>query len=258
MQNIKVTIVQSDLLWHDKAWNLSRFENLLQPLSGQTDLVVLPEMFTTGFTMEPPALAEDMNGAAVSSMKNWARELGADITGSIIYVENNRYYNRLVWAKPDGRIFTYDKHHLFRMAGEEKIYTAGEEMLTVELNGWKLRPFICYDLRFPVWTRSNRLEYDAAVFVANWPGKRSHHWKSLLVARAIENQCYVIAVNRIGKDGHGNYYSGDSSIIDFAGKIVFSQADEPCVQTFELSYNEMADYRASFPAWKDADDFRIM
>ncbi|HRZ26306.1 MAG TPA: amidohydrolase [Spirochaetota bacterium] len=257
MQNLKVSIVQSDLLWHDIKGNLSRFENLLAPLEGRTHCIILPEMFTTGFTMDPAGLAEGMEGAAVSTMKKWSRSLDADIAGSIIYGDDGRYYNRLVWVKPDGGIFTYDKRHLFRMAGEEKVYTAGERLLTVELKGWKLRPFICYDLRFPVWTRNIGLEYDAAVYVANWPAKRSNHWKSLLTARAIENQCYVLAANRIGTDGNGNYYSGDSSAIDYSGKILFTSADEPCVHTVELSHAEMAEYRASFPAWKDADDFSV-
>lgn len=257
MRNLKITVVQADLLWHDIAGNIAGFDKLLKNLDGPNDLVILPEMFTTGFTMKPDGLAESMDGRAVHRLLEWSALLNADITGSIIYGENGRYFNRLVWVKPDGRILTYDKRHLFRMAGEEKIYSDGQSILTVELAGWKIRPFICYDLRFPVWTRNLRLEYDIAVFVANWPASRSYHWKSLLVARAIENQCYVVAVNRTGTDGNGNYYSGDSSIVDYSGNVVFTRADAPCVKTFELSYGELVAYRESFPAWKDADMFTL-
>jgi predicted amidohydrolase len=156
-------------------------------------------------------------------------------------------------VKPDGRLFTYDKKHLFRFAGEEKVYSAGIENITVELKGWKIRPFICYDLRFPAWTRNINNQYDIALFIANWPEKRSMHWKSLLQARAIENQCYVIGVNRVGNDGNDLFYSGDSSVIDPLGKIIFQKHEEECTYTTALSFNTLENYRKAFPAWMDSD-----
>jgi predicted amidohydrolase len=175
-------------------------------------------MFTTGFTMNASSLAQDINGSSINWLQNKSRQINADILGSIIFKNNSLYFNRLLWAKPDGRLFTYDKKHLFRFAGEEKVYSAGDKNITVELNGWKIRPFICYDLRFPAWTRNIKNQYDIAIFIANWPEKRSMHWKSLLQARAIENQCYVIGVNRVGTDGNGLFYSGDSSIDYLTGE----------------------------------------
>ncbi len=205
--------------------------------------------------MKPRGLAEGMDGSAVRRLKEWANVIEADITGSIVIGDNNRYYNRLVWAVPGGRVVTYDKRHLFRMAGEEKIYTAGEGYITIDIYGWKIRPFICYDLRFPIWSRNRDIEYDVAVYVANWPESRSLHWKTLLRARAIENQCYVIGVNRIGTDGNGISYCGDSTVMDFAGNIIMDLAGQDCVQTAELEYDALKKYRRSFPAWKDADNY---
>jgi predicted amidohydrolase len=198
-----------------------------------------------------------MEGEAVQWIKSKSRAMGADIAGSIIIVENGCYFNRLVWAKPDGRMYTYDKKHLFRMAGEDRAYTPGDKNITVELEGWSIRPFICYDLRFPLWTRNFDNSYDAAVFIANWPAKRSHHWKSLILARAIENQSYVAAVNRTGADGKGNDYCGDSAIIDPLGEIIFQGGRDECVHTSSLSYDLLADCRLNFPVWKDADGDRV-
>ncbi len=256
MRNLRVTLVQADLAWHNAEKNLARFDELLRSVeSGSADLIVLPEMFTTGFTMEPHGLAEEMSGRTVARMLQWARERGADIAGGVIIGEDGKYYNRLVWARPGGDVLTYDKRHLFRMAGEEKVYTAGDKNITVELKGWRIRPFICYDLRFPMWTRNSGKEYDVAVFTANWPAKRSYHWKALLRARAIENQCYVIGLNRIGTDGKGISYTGDSTVIDYAGNILFEKGPEECLHTVELQYEGLIHYRESFPAWMDADPF---
>jgi len=257
MQDLKVTLVQADLAWHDAEANLGRFGAVIGSLTGKTDLVVLPEMFTTGFTMEAREHAEDMSGRTVARLLEWSRTIDADVTGSVIVRESGRYYNRLVWARPDGRIVTYDKRHLFRMAGEQGVYSAGDKKILVELKGWKLRPLICYDLRFPVWSRNVNNEYDAAVYVANWPAQRSLHWDALIKGRAIENQCYVIGVNRVGADGNGTSYSGGSIVVDFEGRVILDNKNEECARTVSLSYDDLAEYRRSFPAWKDADGFTL-
>ncbi|HOT43843.1 MAG TPA: amidohydrolase [Spirochaetota bacterium] len=255
MRDLNVTIIQTDLAWHDAETNCTRLDGVIRSIAGPTDLVLLPEMFSTGFTMEPAACAEGMDGIAVKRLLEWAREKNADAAGSVAVREEGRFYNRLVWARPGGSVITYDKRHLFRMAGEEKVYTAGGARPVIELNGWKIRPFICYDLRFPVWSRNRNLEYDIAVYVANWPEKRAAHWRALLRARAIENQCYVIGVNRIGADGNGVSYCGDSAVIDFTGNTLFEKGNGECAATVALSFGVLADYRRAFPAWKDADEF---
>lgn len=255
MQNLNVTLIQSDLLWQNRDDNLAHFDGIIKALDRPTDLVILPEMFTTGFTMEPGGVAEGMDGLAVRRLKEWAKITRSHTTGSIVIGEDNRYFNRLVWALPAGQLITYDKRHLFRMAGEEKIYTAGEKHITIDIHGWKIRPFICYDLRFPVWSRNRNLEYDVAVYVANWPESRSLHWKALLRARAIENQCFVIGVNRTGTDGNGISYCGDSMVIDFTGNILLDCASNACVESVELDYNALSQSRKAFPAWKDTDNY---
>ncbi|MBN2244612.1 MAG: amidohydrolase [Candidatus Aminicenantes bacterium] len=252
MQDLTVSLVQTGLFWEDKQANLTMLEKKIDEIR-QTDLVILPEMFTTGFTMHARDFAEDMEGPSVLWLQKVSAEKKIDILGSLIISENGNYYNRLLWVKPDGKIYFYDKRHLFRIEGEDKVYTPGDSKLTVELNGWKIRPFICYDIRFPVWTRNFGNEYHAAVFIANWPEKRSFHWKTLLAARAIENLAYIIGVNRIGRDGNGISYSGDSTIIDAAGKILFEQAQLECVHTVTLSHSALIEYQRSFPVWMDAD-----
>lgn len=253
MQNLKITLIQAEPVWEDINDNLALFDNKIHNIIEKTDLIILPEMFTTGFSMNAANLAQDINGSSITWLQKNSRQINADIVGSIIFKSNDLYFNRLLWAKPDGRLFTYDKKHLFRFAGEDKVYSAGVENITVELNGWKIRPFICYDLRFPAWTRNIKNEYDIAVFIANWPDKRSMHWKSLLQARAIENQCYVLGVNRVGVDGNGLFYSGDSSVIDPLGNIIFQKHKKECSYTTVLSYNTLEEYRKTFPAWMDAD-----
>jgi omega-amidase len=254
MQDLTLTLVQSELAWEDIPTNLSRFEAEMDSLKTATDLIILPEMFSTGFSMAAPDLAEEMDGAAVAWMKKKAVERKTVITGSVMVRDRNKFYNRLVWAQPDGTISIYDKKHLFRYAGEEKIYTAGKQWLTVGLKGWHIRPFICYDLRFPIWTRNLNHAYDLAIFVANWPAKRAPHWRALLKARAIENQAYVAAVNRVGTDGKGFDYSGHSAVIDPTGKVLFEKERIPCTTTLSLSYDALKDYREKFPAWMDADN----
>ena len=254
MQDLKVTLIQSELVWEDITSNLTGFDNKINAIEEDTHLIVLPEMFSTGFTMNAPALAQDMKGSAVKWIIEKSAEKNVDMVGSIIADDGGKFFNRLVWAKPNGEIFTYDKKHLFRMAGEEKIYSGGTKNITVELNGWRIRPFICYDLRFPVWTRNIANQFDAAIFIANWPERRSAHWKALLQARAIEDQCYVIGVNRVGTDGNGLSYSGDSSIIDPWGNIIFQKSNQTCIHTAELSYDVLKTSREDFPVWMDADN----
>lgn len=259
MRDLTVTVIQTELDWEEVDANLRRFDGLIRPLEGVSDVIVLPEMFTTGFSMNAARLAEDMNGRAVGWLQQTARKMGAAIVGSIIAADEGRYYNRLLWAGPDGSLHAYDKRHLFRYAGEDRVYSAGASRLTTEVKRWKVRPFICYDLRFPVWTRSATPTdlYDVAIFIANWPRARAAHWSALLQARAIENQAYVIGVNRIGTDGSGLSYSGDSSIIDPTGTVMFRCTDAPCVHTERLERNCLDTYRHDFPAWKDADRFRL-
>ncbi|MFO7962933.1 MAG: amidohydrolase [Desulfobacterales bacterium] len=253
MDDLSVTLIQTELYWEDIEANLKAFDATIDGIPEPTDVIVLPEMFTTGFSMDAPRFAQEMTGSAVSWIKEASRKKSADVMGSVIIRENGNYFNRVLWAKPDGSLFTYDKKHLFRMIGEHKVFTPGEKHLTVAVKDWKLRPFICYDMRFPIWTRNIDNAYDVAVFIANWPEKRAPHWKLLMPARAVENQCYVIGVNRVGKDGKGFPHSGDSAVIDPMGNIVFQKAHESFVRTFRLTYDRITFYREKFAAWMDAD-----
>lgn len=257
MQDLTVTIIQADLAWENAAKNLSHFQAKIETIDRPTDLIVLPEMFTTGFSMNAARLAEAPDGASVLWLKNMAVKKQADVVASLIIQDQGKYFNRLFWIKPDGTEFFYDKRHLFRMAGEHEVYCAGAELLTVELKGWHIHPFICYDLRFPVWCRNRDKKYDAALFIANWPERRAHHWKTLLTARALENQCYVIGVNRIGTDGLGIKYSGDSLIIDPIGNVLAHERFLETVHSERLSRQTLDGYREKFPAWVDADRFTI-
>ncbi len=256
MQDLRVTVVQQDILWHSPSGNIKKFDSIVSSISG-SDLVLLPEMFTTGFTMKPHDVAEGMDGSAVSSMKEWSRGINACIAGSVAIKENGMFFNRFIAVFPDGRVVSYDKRHLFRMAGEERVYTSGDKNVIFEINGWRIRPFICYDLRFPVWSRNSSDGYDLAVYAANWPSVRSFHWETLLSARAIENQCYVAGVNRTGSDGNGVKYSGGSCVLGFRGDTVYSAGEDAAVNTVLLSLSELVDYRKEFPAWMDADKFRV-
>lgn len=253
MQDLNVTLIQTDPVWEDIGANLNAFDNLINSVSEKTDLFVFPEMFTTGFSIKPVPIAEEMTGSAVTWMKEKAAQTNVDMVGSLVIKDAGRYFNRLVWAKPDGNLFTYDKRHLFRMAGEDKEYTSGDRTLTVELNGWRIRPFICYDLRFPAWTRNIDNEYDVAIFVANWPEPRSAPWKTLLKARAIENLCYVVGVNRVGVDGNGLSFSGDSMAVSPLGESLIHMRRAAGAETVRLSYDAMASFRRDFPTWMDAD-----
>jgi predicted amidohydrolase len=253
MQDLKITLVQTELIWEDIPANLSNLGKKMDTIQEETDLIVLPEMFSTGFSMNASTLAQDMNGSAVLWLMDQSEKRHVDITGSVIIKDGEHYFNRLIWAKPDRRIRQYDKKHLFRMSGEDKVYHRGNAMLTVELKGWRIRPFICYDLRFPAWTRNSGHPYDVALFIANWPAIRVDQWGILLQARAIENQSYVIGVNRVGTDGNGIDYNGCSSAIDPVGHILSRKKDLPWIHTQSLSYSFIEEYRASFPAWMDRD-----
>lgn len=253
MQDLKVALIQAEQAWEEIETNLNLFQQKIEQIETGTHLIVLPEMFTTGFTMHPRHLAQTMNGPAVAWMKARSRETQADITGSLIIEEEGCFFNRLVWAQPDGRLYWYDKRHLFRYAGEQEVYSPGRQHLLVECHGWRIRPFICYDLRFPIWTRNLDLIYDAALFVANWPERRAPHWKALLKSRAIENQCYVAGVNRVGVDGNGYRHSGDSRIIDPLGRVVAGTSEVEEIITGVFSAEVLQNYREQFPAWMDAD-----
>ena len=252
MSDLTLTLVQSELVWEQRQANRERFETRLRPLANRTALVVLPEMFSTGFTMNAPPLAETMQGPTLEWMQHLACALAADLVGSVIIRANGVLFNRLLWVRPDGRFSTYDKRHLFRMSGEHKVYTAGRERLTMNVKGWKVRPFICYDLRFPTWCRNRGRAYDVALFVANWPAARALHWRALLQARAIENQSYVVGVNRVGTDGNGLAYRGDSSVIDAQGVVRYHCANREDIFTTTLAREDLDLYREAFPAWKDA------
>lgn len=258
MQDLKITVLQSDLHWENPGANLKMFSEKISSIEEATDLIILPEMFSTGFSMNNKAMAEKMNGSAVEWMKNTAKEKNCVVTGSLIIEEHGKYFNRLIWMRADGSCETYDKRHLFRYANEQDHYTAGNKRLIVDLKGWKICPLICYDLRFPVWARNKNKEYDLLIFVANWPERRNHPWKTLLLARAMENQAYVAGVNRIGNDGNSIYHSGDSAVINFKGEIISNiKAKEVATETVLLSKSELNEWRNDFPAWRDSDDFDI-
>jgi predicted amidohydrolase len=238
-------------------------EEKIWQIGQPTDLIILPEMFTTGFTMNAAALAEPMNLTTFKWLKGQAAQTGAVVTGSYIVKEKDQYFNRLVWMQPDGEYATYDKRHLFRMAHEHKAYSGGRQRLIREWKGWRICPLVCYDLRFPVWSRNGLradgegLEYDLLLYVANWPQPRRHAWSALLKARAIENLSYSIGVNRIGLDGKGHSYSGDSAVISPKGEVLFEEAEIETIQTLALSYEQLTAFRTAFPAFMDADSFEI-
>jgi len=257
VQNLRVSLVQADLHWEDKTANLAAFTRRLAPLSGLTDLIVLPEMFTTGFSMNPSRLAEPTEGPTLEWLARQAADTGAAITGSFIAQVEGRYYNRLVWMQPDGVFFTYDKRHLFTLAGEHQHYAPGNSRLVVEWKGWNILPLICYDLRFPVWSR-NIEAYDLLLYVANFPERRSHAWKSLLIARAIENQVYTIGVNRVGADGNGIYHAGDSMLVDFQGQIQYILSHQEGLFTATLARDLQQNFREKFNFLADRDRFSII
>lgn len=272
---LTITLIQTQLFWEDKAANLQMFQQKINAIDARTQIIFLPEMFSTGFSMNAEKLAETMEGPSVQWMKTMAAQKKVIITGSLIIKDIDAsgtavYYNRLIWMLPNGQYGYYNKRHLFAFAGEDKPYTAGEKRLIASVNDWKLNLQVCYDLRFPIWARQsstsssnqekghiNHPEYDILVYVANWPEKRSHAWKTLLQARAIENQCYVIGVNRVGMDGNHLHYTGDSMVINALGDVLYHKKDEEDVFTVTLEKEHLHEVRNQLPFWKDADSFKI-
>ena len=264
MEKLSVTLIQTSLAWENTDANISHFDKLVSAVN-TTDIIVLPEMFTTGFTMQPAKNAEPINGKSLQWMKQKATEKNCIITGSICVEEDKKYYNRLYWSTPSA-VQQYNKRHLFRMGTEDQHYTMGTEKIIASVKGWKILPLVCYDLRFPVWSRNkwqlknNELiaDYDVLIYSANWPEVRNYPWKQLLIARAIENQCYVMGVNRIGVDGNGFSHSGDSVVINPLGQIISNtKANEESVETVLLDYEFLSDLRKKFPVGLDADNFEV-
>lgn len=271
MSHLTFTIIQTNLHWENKAANLQMFEQKINSIQHPTQIIVLPEMFNTGFSMKPETLAEDMNGPTVEWMKRIAAEKKVILTGSVIIKEKDRtplessegeaYYNRLIWMLPNGQYGVYDKRHRFAYGGEDDHFSAGTKRLIASVNGWKINLQVCYDLRFPVWARQGpeeEPEYDVLIYVANWPERRVHAWKTLLTARAIENQCYVIGANRTGEDGNQIHYNGNSMVIDAMGEVLYAKTNEEDIHTITLSKEKLQDIRTKLPFLKDADDFSIL
>lgn len=257
--NLSVTVVQADLHWENPTANLAMFEELLWEMKDSTDLIVLPEMFTTGFSMNT-SLAEPMKLQTFKWLAQQAARTKAVVIGTYMVRENGFCYNRLVWMQPNGEFACYDKRHLFRMAEEDKYYTAGTALLIKELRGWRICPLICYDLRFPVWSYNmddEKLRYDCLIYTANFPAVRANVWHTLLRARAIENWSYCVGVNRVGIDGTGANYVGDSAVISPKGLAIFEADDKVLAKTVVLDWEELQNYREKFPAYLDADSFKL-
>ena len=253
---MKVTLIQTDIIWENAEQNRNNFEEKINSITSDVDLIVLPEMFTTGFSMHPEAIAESMEGNTVSWLKIIARLKNTAITGSIVIKENDNFYNRLVFVFPSGEMQYYDKRHLFSLAGEDELYSAGAKKLIIDYKGWKICPLICYDLRFPVFSR-NTEDYDLLIYVANWPTTRVLAWDTLLKARAIENMCYTIGVNRIGEDGNNYPYSGHSQVFDFLGNIRVEPSSEEAIFVTTLDKTEMLETRKKLDFLSDRDIFEI-
>jgi omega-amidase len=264
MDDLRITLVQGDTRWHDPAGNRDHYGELIAGLRGQTDLVLLPETFTSGFSNDAIAQAETMDGPTVAWLRDQAQALDAAVCGSVQLRVGDGVFNRLLFATPDGALHHYDKRHLFRYGGEHERYAAGRDRLTLDWRGWRICPLVCYDLRFPVFSRNRfdverpgALDYDLLLYVANWPSARAYPWKTLLRARAIENLCYVAGLNRVGTDGNGLHYSGDSAVIDFLGHPVSECGEEVLVVTTTLQAAELAAHRQRFPAMLDGDRFDL-
>jgi predicted amidohydrolase len=260
MPTLSITIIQSNLTWEDKAANLQMFEQKINSIAEKTEIIILPEMFSTGFSMKPEMFAETMEGETVNWMKRMSVAKKAIITGSLMIKEGTDYYNRLIWMLPNGQSGYYNKRHLFAFGQEDKHYTAGHKRVIASVKGWKINLQVCYDLRFPVWARqqsNEEPEYDVMIYVANWPQRRSHAWKTLLQARAIENQAYVVGVNRVGEDGNGIHHSGDSMVTDPLGEILYHKEEVEDIFTIILEKDKLNEVRTKFPFWKDGDGFSL-
>ena len=258
MEKLRVALLQNDIIWENVDANLAYCEKALQALDADVHVAVLPEMFTTGFSMSATQHAEEGEGKTLTALKEWAARYDVALAGSYIAREDGKCYNRGFFVKPCGEVTFYDKRHLFRMGDEGKVFTAGDRRVIVEYREWRIALFICYDLRFPVWSRNVENEYDVALYVASWPQVRSHVWRSLLVARAIENACYVCGVNRVGEDGMSLTYIGDTMVVDFKGSTLDKVPDgEQGHLVVELDGDKLQSFRTKFPTWRDADAFTI-
>lgn len=253
MQDLTICGIQTILHWENREDNLAMLATKIKGITTSPDIIILPEMFTTGFSMKPELFAEAPNTETTEWMKQQAAFTGSVICGSVMTNEHGKYYNRFIWMQPDGVCVTYDKKHLFRMGEENNHYVSGTKQVAISYKGWNIVPLVCYDLRFPVWCRHPKA--NLMIVVANWPERRNEHWMKLLEARAIENQCYVAGVNRVGEDGNAIYYSGNSMVVDPKGVRLAYAEHTDCVIEAKLSADEMLDYRSQFPAWKDADNF---
>lgn len=254
---LKLALIQPDIIWEDIDANLEALSKKIEGIAENVDAIILPELFATGFTMRSRELAEGMDGKSVSWMRINSDRYSCVLAGSLIIADQDSYFNRFIWMETGGRITTYDKRHLFSIGGEDKHYTPGESNAIIEINTFRIRPQVCYDLRFPVWSR-NTGDYDLLLYVANWPAVRRDVWISLLKARAIENQSYVIGVNRVGRDGMEIEYAGDSLAYNAKGQIITSlPVREEGIQIVHLSLQNLRDFRQKFPVWKDADEFKI-
>jgi omega-amidase len=262
--DLKISIVQAETVWHNPQANRDYYQKLLRAQCRDSDVIVLPETFTSGFSNEAIAQAETMQGETVAWLREQAQVLNAAITGSVQILDAGHVFNRLLWATPDGEIRCYDKRHLFRMAGEHKRYAAGTDKIAIDYKGWRICPLVCYDLRFPVFsrnrynhTRADAYDYDLLIYVANWPSPRHFAWQTLLKARAIENLAYVVGVNRVGVDGNQLSYSGGSTVLDFMGQTLVESGTDPQLQSASISFAELSAFRERFPAHLDADAFDI-
>lgn len=255
---MKITIVQTDIVWENRQENLRMLRRKLETIGGTTEIVVLPEMFSTGFSMNSKELAEPLSGETIGTLKQWAEEFNLAIVGSYIAADGDRYYNRAFFLTPEGEEFYYDKRHLFRMGQESQHFSAGHCRLVIRYRNWNICLLVCYDLRFPVWSRNQNNEYDLLIYVANWPAARRDAWDTLLKARAIENLCYVCGVNRVGTDGQQLPHSGGSVVYSPKGAILSSVPDDKeGIATVTLDLSALHAFRDKFPAWKDADTFAL-
>ena len=257
-EQLHITLIQTDIVWEDKAANLQHYEEQITGITGPKHVVALPEMFSTGFSMAPERLAEPMHGKTVIWMADMAAKYRCILTGSLIIEEDGKYYNRMLWMQPDGKTGIYDKRHLFAHATEDKYYTRGENRLIAQVNGWRINLMVCYDLRFPVWARNQGDEYDVLLYVANWPEVRSLAWKTLLQARAIENQCYVAGINRVGRDNKDINYTGDSSVFGPLGEVIWQQSLTAATHTVTLEKSVLQKVRTGLPFLNDADKFLLL
>ncbi len=259
MENLNIALIQTTLFWEDPDKNIQHFSKKIAGIDQPVDLIVLPEVFSTGFTRYPAPVAEPMEGKTMQWMHHTAREKACVVAGSMVIEEHGRYYNRFVWMKPDGNYQTYDKKHLFSHAGEDEHYTAGDKRMVAKLKGWKILPLICYDIRFPIYSRNryspeNGFDYDVLLYVANWPANRSHTWRVLMMARAMENMCYVVGVNRIGSDDRGIEYTGDTAVVDSMGETLFGELpNTDHVGLVTLPRCPLDSHREKFRVWEDWD-----